>query len=347
MFTSSAITRAPPCPNAAAVTPALDWLFWPAWLLLPSPRLAVDKPPKPVELVPRPKPEVDAEAEPKPGATPVLVEAVWPPAPPPKTLLMTVAKCLAEPFCTGYTKSCASLLLSLGRSKRSIHLRASSRLDARELTTRMLLMRSIGMIRTAPKNGFDSAIADAAAPPPLALEAAPAGFAPPCALDAWAAPPPVISRRACSTSRTVACLRGTIPTDIPLSKLTSKVLMISSHPSAWVRVPPSTSRLRRVSTRSSASGAIMGRRMVAISAAPMYCRGTITAPLPGGSAPYPTTRGAETMPLSASGFPTWYTPRASRAITIPLACSALSSKNTAWSAGTSPRVANVTFPATG
>ena len=85
-------------------------------------------------------------------------------------------------------------------------------------------------------------------------------------------------RKAASTSLTDACFRGNTPTDMPLSKSTSKVLTNSIQPSACVRVPIMTKRLRTVSTRTRASAGTIGRRMVAISPAPMYCKGIMTAP---------------------------------------------------------------------
>ena len=53
---------------------------------------------------------------------------------------------------------------------------------------------------------------------------------------------------------------------------------MSSQPSAWVRVPTITSKLRTVSTRTMDSGDDMGRKMAAISPAPMYLSGTTMAP---------------------------------------------------------------------
>ena len=144
----------------------------------------------------------------------------------------------------------------------------------------------MGMMRKAPKSGLPSPKADipdaAEAAEAAALEdkeTPPAGVAPPAPVAvAGAAPPPLTSLKATSTSLTDAYLSGNTPTDMPLSKSTSKVLTNSIQPSAWVRVPIMTSRLRTLSTRTNASGATMGRRMEAISAAPMYCRGIITAP---------------------------------------------------------------------
>jgi len=102
----------------------------------------------------------------------------------------------------------------------------------------------------------------------------------------------------------VANLSGNTPTDMPLSRSTSNVLTMSSQPSAWVRLPASTSRLRNVSTRRMPVGGMRGLRMAAISGAPMYLSGTITVPLPGGSVPWLASRGAATMPVSVSGLPT-------------------------------------------
>ena len=146
----------------------------------------------------------------------------------------------------------------------------------------MLLMRSMGMMRSAPKKGLDSpkvtepaaATADgevlAVAMPGIA-ELGELVAPPPL-------PPPLTKRNAASTSLTDACLSGNTPTDMPLSKSTSKVLTKSIQPSAWVRVPIMTSRLRTVSTRTMASDETMGRKMEAISPAPMYCSGMMTAP---------------------------------------------------------------------
>ena len=172
----------------------------------------------------------------------------------------------------------------------------------------MLLRRSMGITRSAPNKGFASPsdAGNVAAEPPAAagavLAVAPVLGAAPA--PAAGAPPPLMRLRAASTSLMDAYLRGNTPTDMPLSKSTSNVATRSSQPSACVRVPASTSKLRRLSTRTSESACIMGRKMVAISAAPMNCRGTTIAPYPGGSASLPTCRVAEPMPLSASGLPT-------------------------------------------
>ena len=202
----------------------------------------------------------------------------------------------------------------------------------------MLLMRSIGMMRRAPKSGLASPKAAAPAAADAALpdesDTPPDGAEPvaPEALDAVALPP-LTNRKAASTSLTEAYLRGKTPTDMPLSKSTSKVLTNSIQPSAWVRVPIMTSRLRTVSTRTRASAATIGRRMAAISAAPMYCRGMMTVPYPGamgGVLPLPLIwRTEPAMFLSASARPAWNVPRASRTSARPLACKALSSRNTA------------------
>ena len=107
----------------------------------------------------------------------------------------------------------------------------------------------------------------------------------PGAVGAWGAPAPAAApaapesmRRAASASRAVAYLSGKTPTDMPRSRLTSKVLTMSIQPSAWARVPCMTRMLRTVSTRTMASAAAMGRRMAAISLAPRYCSGMMTAP---------------------------------------------------------------------
>ena len=150
------------------------------------------------------------------------------------------------------------------------------------MTTKILLMRSIGMIRRAPKKGLDSPKvaepAAATAAGEVVAVAVPGSAEPGKGLALPALPPPLTKRSAASTSFTVACLSGNTPTDIPLSKSTSKVFTKSIQPSAWVRVPIMTNKLRTVSTRTMASGATIGRRMEAISPAPMYCRGMITAP---------------------------------------------------------------------
>src|SRR6218665_1052442 len=62
--------------------------------------------------------------------------------------------------------SCGSALLSEGWSRRSIQRRASSRWAARGVTTKMLLMRSMGSTRTAPANGSGMLSAGPAAVPP-------------------------------------------------------------------------------------------------------------------------------------------------------------------------------------
>ena len=165
----------------------------------------------------------------------------------------------------------------------------------------------MGMMRTAPKKGDDSGKPVAAAAAGAAEAAGvPCNGAAPVRACAPAAPEPDMRRRAVSTSAMVACLSGNTPTDMPLSKFTSKVEMTSSHPSAWVRLPASTSRLRALSARMSESAPSMGLRMVAISAAPMYCSRTTMAPVPGGKGlPATAWRRAGTMPRRASGLPTW------------------------------------------
>ena len=145
------------------------------------------------------------------------------------------------------------------------------------MTTKMLLIRSIGMMRNAPKNGLPSpklaGTADCAAPGALAAKVED------CCEAASPAPlPPLTNLSAASTSLVLAYLRGNTPTDMPLSKSTSKVLTSSIQPSACVRVPIMTKRLRTVSTRTKASAETIGRRIDAISPAPMYCNGMMTAP---------------------------------------------------------------------
>src|SRR6218665_1521051 len=182
----------------------------------------------------------------------------------------------------------------------------------------MLLMRSMGSTRTAPANGSGMLSAGPAAVPPGAapgMAMALTGLS--AAWLFWRGAPPVLNHcSAASTSLTETYLSGKTPTDMPLRRLTSKVLMMSSQPSAWARLPASTSRLRTVSTRIKASGGTIGRRMVAISAAPMYCKGTSTAPEPGGSGPLPTPacRTAAPVPLSGSGPPTWEAARGARSL---------------------------------
>ena len=144
-------------------------------------------------------------------------------------------------------------------------------------------MRSIGMMRSAPKNGLDSPnvtelAADTAAGEVLAVAVPGTAELGRLPVPVPLLPPPLTSRSAASTSLTDACLSGNTPTDMPLSKSTSKVFTKSIQPSAWVRVPIITNRLRTVSTRTIASDDTMGRRMEAISPAPMNCRGMMTAP---------------------------------------------------------------------
>ena len=163
----------------------------------------------------------------------------------------------------------------------------------------------MGRMRTAPKSGkFSGKVLAAAASPARAPPGAEP--APPAPADAAAPPEPDINRKAASTSRVVAYFRGNTPTDMPLSKSTSKVETMSNQPSACVRLPARINRFRTLSTRHKASGGNMGLRMAAISAAPMYCSGTMIAPLPGGNGlPGNAWREAATMPFNASGRPTW------------------------------------------
>ena len=212
----------------------------------------------------------------KPGATPLVPGCVGVVVPLPNRPLSTLARCAALPFCTGYTKSCGSDALAPGLSSLSIQRRASSRYAAREVTTMTLLMRSMGSMRRAPKSG--NAVADASAARAAAAAAAAAPGPPPVGAGVAAAPPDPSSRMAASTSPAVTYFKGNTPTDMPLSKSTSKVDTMSSQPSAWLRVPTSTSKLRTESTRTMASGGAMGRKMLAISGAPMNLRGTTTAP---------------------------------------------------------------------
>ncbi len=134
---------------------------------------------------------------------------------------------------------------------------------------------------------------------------------------------------------------------MPLSRSTSKIRTISSQPSIWLRVPARISRLRITSARRIASGREIGRRISAISAAPTYFSGTITVPYPGGNGDCSIRLGAGTTPRKASGVPTWNTPAPSCAISRPLASSAASMTDSAWSAGTGAAVDTVTVPATG
>ena len=178
-------------------------------------------------------------------------------------------------------------------------------------------MRSMGITRSAPNSGLFSA---RAAPLAVfvarvwAVGAGCAGLAPGVpvgvtgALPGAAVPaaPATSSCNAASTSCALTCLRGNTPTDMPCSKLTSNVLTKSSHPSACEREPASTSRLRTVSTRTRLSAGTIGRKIEAISVAPMYCSGTMMAPLPGGRGlPGLAWRTLEETPRSASGRPTW------------------------------------------
>ena len=89
---------------------------------------------------------------------------------------------------------------------------------------------------------------------------------------------PLKIRKAASISFAVMYLSGNTPTDMPLSKSTSNVETMSIQPSAWVRLPTSTSRFRTVSTRKIASGAASGLKMAAISAAPINFNGIMTVP---------------------------------------------------------------------
>ena len=108
------------------------------------------------------------------------------------------------------------------------------------------------------------------------MAAAPAGAA--AAPAAPAVLPPESMRKAASTSLAEVCLSGNTPTDMPRSRLTSKVATRSIQPSASARVPRMTMMLRTGSTRTMASAETSGRRMLAISPAPRYCSGMITAP---------------------------------------------------------------------
>jgi hypothetical protein len=95
---------------------------------------------------------------------------------------------------------------------------------------------------------------------------------------AAAAVPPESMRRALSISAALVYLSGNTPTDMPRRRLTSKVLTRSSQPSASARVPRMMSTLRRLSTRTMASEATMGCRILAISPAPRYSSGMMMVP---------------------------------------------------------------------
>ena len=137
----------------------------------------------------------------------------------------------------------------------------------------MLLMRSIGRMRTPPNRaGVSTGEATGAAPGAGGDPAAPL---PPAGA---AAAPGVTMRSADSTSRIEAYFNGKTPIDMPFIRSMSNVEITSSQPSTWLRVPMKTSKLRRVSTRTKASGGSMGLRIDAISAAPMFSSGTITVP---------------------------------------------------------------------
>ena len=92
------------------------------------------------------------------------------------------------------------------------------------------------------------------------------------------APPAVRSSwlTAAAVSSTSLCSRGKKPTDIPASRSTSKVAIMSSQPPSWARVPASTSRLRIESTRTNALCSARGSSMSRMASAAMNCRGTTT-----------------------------------------------------------------------
>ena len=213
-------------------------------------------------------------------------------------------------------------------------------------------MFSMGRMRKAPSRPTSAGMAVAlfAAPAPALAALAPpkgVGAAVPGARAGLVTLPPLIMRMAFSTSWVLTCLSGNTPTDMPLSRSTSKVLMMSSQPSIWGRVPVITIKLRSVSTRTTASAGAMARKMVAISLAPMFLSGMTTAPWPGGKGLLLTWRKPGTTLRRASGRPMWNTPRVSRAMATPLACSAASSSCMAWSAETGPWVDKVTEPLMG